>query len=435
MSIPEVNPEATAHPRPALATMLAYILCPLFALVAIYALWQVTSLANLGVNTAPFYGHVTLLVIAVTALATACGIAAATYARDSAEQIASVNAHGLERRARYNQNMLRLISDHLPNILLIADRDGRIWFANREAGLLARKDPADMNGKTIERTFAGRTATTMLERVKNALGAHAPVVTVDRYDEMTGPRYMETYYLPLPEGEDLKNVALVMQRNITSTIVEHERQEQTFRQLIDTLIAVVDRRDPYAAGHSIRVGIMAEAIARQMQLDEQSIEASRIAGSLMNLGKVLVPREILTKTTPLDSEELKQVRKAILTSADILSLISFETPVVPTLRQVLERFDGKGVPEGRRDEHIILTARVVSVANAFIALVSPRAHRPGISVDGALDLLRRDIGTIYDPRVVEALAGYLAANPNVQQTMLEPPPELRSVVGIQDITD
>jgi HD-GYP domain-containing protein (c-di-GMP phosphodiesterase class II) len=214
--------------------------------------------------------------------------------------------------------------------------------------------------------------------------------------------------------------------------VERERQEQTFRQLVDTLIAVVDRRDPYAAGHSIRVGMIAKAIAKQMELDEQSVEAAEIAGSLMNLGKIMVPRAILVKTTALDSDELMKVRKAILTSADILSLISFQIPVIPTLRQVLERYDGKGVPEGRRAENILVTARIVAVANSFIALVSPRAHRVGLDIDAALAILKKDVGTVFDPRAVESLTLYLESHPNVKQSLIEPPPELKGVMPVEE---
>ena len=144
-----------------------------------------------------------------------------------------------------------------------------------------------------------------------------------------------------------------------------------------------------------------------MELSADLRETAEIAGLLMNFGKVLVPREILTKTTALSPEELKQVRESILTSADILSLIGFSLPVVPTLRQVQERYDGTGAPEGKKGEEILVTARIVAVANAFVAIFSPRAHRPSLDIRASVEMLMRDAGTAYDQRVVIALANFV----------------------------
>ena len=144
-------------------------------------------------------------------------------------------------------------------------------------------------------------------------------------------------------------------------------------------------------------------IAEEMVLTENEIETAEVAGSLMNFGKVLVPREILTKTSALTAEELRQVRESILTSADILSIIDFVGPVVPTLRQVLERFDGAGAPRGLRGDEIMVTARIVAAANTFVALASPRAHRPSLGFAEAVKVMMKDADTVYDRRVLTAL--------------------------------
>jgi PAS domain S-box-containing protein len=338
---------------------------------------------------------------------------------------------GLIRRTRYQEDLLRVILDNLPNSLFITDREGHFRFANDEAGKQLKMDREDLIGKTVDRVFFPRQAGLLNDRIKRANKSGSPVITVDRHDDATGPHYMQTYHIPLPDMADLHNLVMVTQKDITDVIVERERQDQTFRQLIDTLVAVVDRRDPYAAGHSLRVGMISEALALEMGLDEQNVEACRIAGSLMNLGKVLVPRSILIKTSALNPDELRLVRKSILTSADILSLISFQVPVIPTMRQVLERFDGTGVPEQRKGENILQTARIVVIANSFVALVSPRAHRQGLSIEKALEILKSDNGAIYDPKTVDVLANYLRINPEQTQSLIKPPAEMRS--GIADI--
>lgn len=414
------------------AKFLSLLICPVLLLLAIYETWDLIDLAKSNHLEGDFVAILSTLSVIVVGLMIGLAVAAYHFAQYHASLHHQLRETGLSRRARYTEDLLRVITDNIPNSLFITDGTGHFWFANNEAGRQVNLDSEDMIGKTLDRVFAPRQSSQMLERIKRANKAGAPVITVDRTDDATGPHYTQTYHIPLPDTEDLSNMVMITQKDITDVIIERERQEQTFRQLIDTLVAVVDRRDPYAAGHSLRVGVMAEALALELNLDEQQVEACRIAGSLMNLGKILVPRSILIKTTVLNPEELRLVRKSILTSADILSLISFQVPVIPTLRQVLERVDGGGVPEGRKAENILITARIVAVANAFVALVSPRAHRLGLSIDDAIKSLRAEAGSNFDGKIVETLISYLQNNPDAKQTLMKPPAELRSGIADKD---
>ena len=87
--------------------------------------------------------------------------------------------------------------------------------------------------------------------------------------------------------------------------------------------------------------------------------------------------------------------------------IEFDGPVTDTLRQVFERFDGAGKPDGRAGADILVEARILAVCNAFVAMASPRAHRQRFSVDAALDALHGDVGKAFDRGVVAALINYL----------------------------
>lgn len=420
------NNNPTELKLPLSAKILGMVICPALLLAGIYHVYGLLTQAQAN---GTFLTLITVLGI-FSVLIICISIVTYQMAELHANMLHQTKETGLSRRANYQEDLLRVITDNIPNSLFIIDREGHFWFANNEAAKQLKMDRDDLVGKTIDRIFLPRQASLLNDRIKRANKSNAPVITVDRQDASTGPHYMQTYHIPLPDMVDLHHLVMVTQKDITDVIVERERQDQTFRQLIDTLVAVVDRRDPYAAGHSLRVGMISEALAQEMNLDEQGIETCRIAGSLMNLGKVLVPRSILVKNTALNAEELRLVRKSILTSADILSLISFQVPVIPTMRQVLERFDGTGVPEGRKGENILETARIVVVVNAFVALVSPRAHRQGLSIESAMGILRKDAGGQYDPKIVEALGKYLENYPDASQTLLKPPPELRN--GITD---
>ena len=144
-----------------------------------------------------------------------------------------------------------------------------------------------------------------------------------------------------------------------------------------------------------------------MDLDEISIDTAATAGSLMNLGKILVPPDLLSSTDDLQSFELRMIRESIRSTAELLEDVEFDGPVVEVLRQVRERWDSAGDPGNCGGDDILPPARVVAVANAFVAMISPRAWRPGMTVDVAIDRLMAEVGGALDRRVVAALINRL----------------------------
>ncbi len=144
-----------------------------------------------------------------------------------------------------------------------------------------------------------------------------------------------------------------------------------------------------------------------MGLETVLVETAATAGRLMNVGKILVPTRILTKPGTLSPEEITQIRDSLQATADFLQGIEFAGPVVETLRQCQERWDGSGRPRGLAGENILPTARIVALANSFIAMISPRAHRSGLSVDEAVARLLAEVGKQFDRGTVAALLHYL----------------------------
>jgi HD-GYP domain-containing protein (c-di-GMP phosphodiesterase class II) len=121
----------------------------------------------------------------------------------------------------------------------------------------------------------------------------------------------------------------------------------------------------------------------------------------------MIPPEVLAKTGDLTDEERRLLRNSVQVSADIIQDIEFDGPVVDTLRQAQERWDGSGQPHGLKGEDIIITARIIGVANALVGMISDRAFRQGMSVDAAIEILFKEAGKAYDRRVVAALVNYL----------------------------
>jgi PAS domain S-box-containing protein len=380
--------------------------------VSLYGFWSWSHYPAASLPGPDYYfsliawGIIPLVLIVVVAVRAAAAVGGALAATGYQNRI-----NDLQHRLNKQDDLFHSISDSTPSILTIFDSDNQYWFVNasaaRELGYAGNdvlgKRPAALLG--AER---GRRVEKSLDQVKKT---NQTLEVLDRDVDGGGViRYIQTSYQPLAPFGEFPGGVIARSENVTTIVVERERRERMLRQIIATLVGVVDRRDPYASGHSSRVGKLSRALALEMQLPEADADAAEIAGSLMNFGKVLISRSILTKTETLSPEELQRIRDGILTSADILSGIDFSAPVVPTLRQVLERYDGAGVPEGLTGDAILVTARIVAVANAFVALVSPRAYRAGIPFTHAVERLSQDNGKAFDPRVVAALDAYLTKN-------------------------
>jgi len=165
----------------------------------------------------------------------------------------------------------------------------------------------------------------------------------------------------------------------------------------------VDRHDPYSAHHAQRMTEVAEALARELGFSDQERSAIALAASLANIGKIMIPVEVLTKTEPLTAEEEQLLHKHVEYGLELLRGLEFEGPVTEMIAEKQERPDGRGYPHGLAGERLSAGGQVLAVANAFVALISARAWRQGLSLEAALDELMRVAGTQFDRRVIAAL--------------------------------
>lgn len=327
----------------------------------------------------------------------------------------------LFRRHEAQSRFLGLISDSQPEPMSILDAAGRYTFANRAAAERAGISTADMLGKTVE-SVLGPVAAQRIRTQNQIARSHGTVLNEYRETHPDGVlRVVRSEHVPVPETPESGSGIMVVEHDITDVVAERERRMRLLDRLIQTLLTIVDRRDPYAANHSAQVAAVARGIAEEMGLDPKTIETAATAGSLMNLGKILVPPELLSSAEDLESFELRLIRESVLATADLLDDVEFDGPVVEVLRQVQERWDGAGEPGGLRGDDIHLPARVVAVANVFVAMISPRAWRPGMCIDDAIERLMAEIGGAFDRRVVAALVNCVD-NRDVQGVWAKPRP-------------
>jgi len=139
-----------------------------------------------------------------------------------------------------------------------------------------------------------------------------------------------------------------------------------------------------------------------MGLPEEQIEGIRMAGLIHDIGKIMVPAEILNKPGPLTEIQYEMVRMHPRAAFDILKGIKFPWPVAEAVLQHQELMDGSGYPQGLSGKEILLEARILAVANAVEAMVSHRPYRAAYDIKEALAEMSKNKGTLYDPAVVDA---------------------------------
>jgi putative two-component system response regulator len=183
------------------------------------------------------------------------------------------------------------------------------------------------------------------------------------------------------------------------------RLEELFLAGIQALADALEVKDSYTRGHSVRVSQYSGAIARAMNLDADLIRQIELGGHLHDLGKIGVRESVLNKPGALTDDEYRHIMTHPVVGWRILSpqLLKHEPAALNVVRSHHERVDGSGVPDGLKGDAIPLEARIVSVADAFDAMMSGRPYRLSeMTVDAALKELRINCGTQFDLRVVQA---------------------------------
>lgn len=308
-----------------------------------------------------------------------------------------------ERRRELEEQgrLLHAVTDNVTDFLFLLDAELKFRFANRPLANTMDIAVEDIPGKRLASVLGTDVATTLAgflhSRTDNPASRLLDLQIAGRW------RRLECRVLDLPERADLERTILVVLHDVTALHRAQQQQARTLQQTIQALMRAVDTHDPYSADHSVRTAAVANAIARAMELPEEERRALDMAANLANVGKIFLPREILIKTDPLTDDEQAQLRRHVQYSLDILSNLDFDGPVLEIIGQKQEHLDGSGYPNGLQEEQIRLSARILAVANAFVALVSPRAWREGLDPEAALDRLLADAGSRYDRQVIAAL--------------------------------
>jgi len=180
-------------------------------------------------------------------------------------------------------------------------------------------------------------------------------------------------------------------------------------QVIFALAAAVEAKDPLTEKHTQRVAESARHMGARLGLPDVALDALYRGGIIHDIGKIGVPDAILLKPGPLNDEERARMQTHVLIGEDIVRPLRSASTLLPIIRHHHERFDGRGYPDGLRAREIPRLASIVSVCDAFDALVNDRPYRARLPIDHALAVLISGAGHQWDPEVVDLFVGEMPA--------------------------
>ena len=170
---------------------------------------------------------------------------------------------------------------------------------------------------------------------------------------------------------------------------------------VQVMVSAVEMRDPYTAGHQLRVANLACDIAAEMGLAQDKIEGIRMAGSIHDIGRLSIPAEILTKPSKLTNTEFALIKDHSLNGYEMLKNVESPWPLAQIVYQHHERMNGSGYPRNLKGDEILMEARIMAVADVVEAMASYRPYRPALGIDVALEEIEKNKGTFYDNTVAD----------------------------------
>ncbi|MFZ1980783.1 MAG: PAS domain S-box protein, partial [Smithella sp.] len=198
-------------------------------------------------------------------------------------------------------------------------------------------------------------------------------------------------------------------RDITERKQAEVKLQQTLESLskafgvtIQVMVAAIEMRDPYTAGHQNRVANLAKTIAMEMKLPQDKIDGILMAGSIHDIGKLSIPVEILTKPTKLSNLEFSLIKEHSKIGYEMLKDVESPWPLAEIVYQHHERMNGSGYPRNLKGDEILIESQILAIADVVEAMGCHRPYRPTLGIDAALEEITKNKGILYDNKVVDA---------------------------------
>lgn len=207
-------------------------------------------------------------------------------------------------------------------------------------------------------------------------------------------------------GVALTFFPIVLARYVFSMYINSKTQ---YIQTVEALMNAIEARDEYTQGHSRRVAEISVEIAKKLKYNQWKLEKLMVAAMLHDVGKIGVSDNILNKPGKLTNEEFDKIKEHPEIGYNILKEVKNLQYVGPVVKHHHERYDGKGYPEGKKEEEIGLDTYIVQLADAVDAMETDRPYRKGLSKEEVISELKNNSGTQFHPEVTEVYLNILTS--------------------------
>ena len=185
-------------------------------------------------------------------------------------------------------------------------------------------------------------------------------------------------------------------------LVTNAKLQASLLETIELARQLVALRDPFTAGHEMHVGQLAKAIGAKMGFDADRQEGLMVAGYLHDIGKIIIPVEILAKPGKISAEEFSLIKNHVQAGYDLLKDVGFKWNIAQPIYEHHERLDGSGYPRKLKADQISIDGRILAVADVVESIFHYRPYRPERGADTGLTVIKKGRGTLYDATVVDA---------------------------------
>lgn len=296
-------------------------------------------------------------------------------------------------------------------------------FDNRIGGILAATALAALTAASLDvlfnaiimrlRGIAGvlEGARVLLPPVVSSVPVYAPILALlaFAYVEIS-PWTLPLFFVPALAAQRLF-VLYQGQLTLTDDLVSaNQRLERANLSFATALVATLDARDQYTAGHSAAVAIYARDIASRMGLSEGEQQLAHLCGLVHDIGKIGLPPGLLEKGGPMSLEERRQMEQHSVIGERILAKVDDYSEIARIVRHHHERWDGSGYPDCLADDDIPLISRIIAVADAYNAMTSDRPYRDAMPSRVARLRLAQAVESQFDTSVVAAFEAILATS-------------------------
>ncbi len=303
------------------------------------------------------------------------------------------------------KHLLDSINISLDVGLILVDVSGKLHMVNRAFAEIFAKNEEELQDQILH-NFIPEQATLQVQAAVSEVSTSGEPKTIEIILPLNcDERLFRATLFPFEykEQEDSLAAAVITFQDITEFRKISEKRKQQQVDTIKALVGTIEMVDPYLAGRSALMHRLVDLLAKNMNLTEKDKDTLITAADLSQIGKIFIPRDILTKTDKLTPEEQAELAKIPQYAYNILSTIDFGMPVQATILQMNEKLNGTGTPNKLQGEEISQLGRALGIVNAFCAMTSPRAFRAGFPIDVALGNLRNSAES-YDQQIVEQLA-------------------------------